>query len=458
MAGEKKEKFTVENGVLVSSTARGRVVIPSGVTEIADGAFCENNYITSVDLGDVKTVGERAFYFCRKLETVVGKKVVSVGPECFRFCDVLRRIEFGAVEKVGDYAFFSCGDCVEIVGTENLTEIGESSFESTKITELEISPNAVKIGASAFRCCSKLARFTVPAGIKVIEPCVFAGCGLKSVELPEGLERMEYASFFDCDRLKYIEIPSTVTFIEHSAFERCMIADIYNKSSLDIRAGKSKPGQIATHAVHVYSTAEEATREIIDGYVFCADNDGIPYLTEYVGSDTELVLPRDFHGKAYKIYKYAFAESNMTRVEFGDGVTDIGNISFYKCKNLKELVFGNGVKNIDRLAFKHCVNVREVTLGENVEIIGVGAFLDTGLKHIVFGASVREIRRSAFDYCNSFKRVYYKGTPEEFDGINISGGQKSWLKSMASYYSESAPTDKAFKYWRYADGKISEWN
>ena len=112
---------------------------------------------------------------------------------------------------------------------------------------------------------------------------------------------------------------------------------------------------------------------------------------------------------------------------------------------------------IDRLAFKSCEGISHIELGSNVEIIGTGAFLGTSLEYIVMGSSVREIRRAVFDYCRPFHAVYYKGTPEEFDGIKITGGQSEFLKRRTRYYSEDKPTDTEFKYWHYVDGKIAEW-
>ncbi|MCH5154787.1 MAG: leucine-rich repeat domain-containing protein [Clostridiales bacterium] len=452
--------FIIDGGTLVEYRGKGGdIVIPSGVKKIGAEVFKENNDIISVDLNEVTEVDYRAFYFCRKLKTVIAKNVKSVGEDSFRFCE-MKSIVFGAIEHVGSHAFFGCMYLNEIIGTEHLTEIDEYAFGSVKMTEMTISPNAEKLGVCAFYCCTRLERFTVPSTIKSLSSCVFSGCeGLRSVVLPEGLERIENAAFFGCDRLRYIEIPSTVTFIHTQAFERCRIADICNKSCLEIKQGGGRPGSIGQFAVHVSSPrVGKPTREIIGDFVFCVDEmTDTPYLLEYLGRARELVLPRDFHGKKYKIYKQAFAEANITSLDIGDSVTDIENLAFYKCEHLSSVKFGEGLKVIDRLAFKCCQSLRHVELGCNVEIIGVGAFLGTGLEYIVMDRSVREIRRAVFDYCRPFHAIYYKGSPDELDKIKASGGQSEFFKRIARYYSEDKPTDKEFKYWHYVDGKITEW-
>ena len=250
----------------------GDIVIPSGVKKIGAEVFKQNNDIISVDLNEVTEVDYRAFFFCKNLKAVIAKNVKTVGDDSFRFCVHMKKITFGAIERVGSYAFFGCSYLKKIVGTKNLTDVGECAFGSTDITEIKISPNAERLGVSAFYC-SELTNFTVPSTIKSIESCVFSGFeNLRSVVLPEGLERIEYAAFFGCDRLRYIEIPSTVTFIHTHAFERCRVADICNKSCLEIKQGGGRPGSIGQFAVHVSSPrVGKPTREIIGDFVFCVD-------------------------------------------------------------------------------------------------------------------------------------------------------------------------------------------
>ena len=332
--------FIIDGETLVEYRGNGGdIVIPSGVKKIGAEVFKENKSITSVDLNEVTEVGYRAFYCCFNIKSVTAKNVKSVGEDSFRFCE-MKSIVFGAIEHVGSHAFFGCMYLNEIIGTEHLTEIDEYAFGSVKMTEITVSPNAERLGACAFYCCTRLERFTVPSTIKSIESCVFSGCEkLRSVVLPEGLERIEYAAFFGCDRLRYIEIPSTVTFIHTHAFERCRVADICNKSSLEIKQGGGRPGSVGQFAVHVSSPrVGKPTREIIGDFVFCVDETtDTPYLLEYLGREKNLVLPRDFHGKKYRIYNQAFAEADITSLDLGDGVTAIGNLAFFSCKKLVDV-------------------------------------------------------------------------------------------------------------------------
>ena len=452
------EVFKIEGDTLVKYTGDAEeVVIPSGIKKVGVEAFAQNKIVKKVDLNEVAELDYRAFYCCFNLESVIAASVVVVCEDAFRACHSLCTITFGKLERVGDRAFFGCMYLTEITGTQNLVDIGVEGFHGTKFTHIDISPDAVRIGGGAFSC-SDIISFTVPSGIKTLESCVFSGCEkLKRVTLPDGLERIENGAFFGCQMIKYIELPSALTHIGRDAFERCRIADICNNSDLEIKAGSGKHQNVALYAVHVYSPREgRPTREIIDDYVFCVDErNDTPYLLEYLGNEKDLILPKDFHGKSYRIFKFAFAESDITSVDFGSGVEAIENLAFYNCESLSSVKLG-GVKVIDRLAFKLCKSITSVDLND-IEIIGVGAFLGTGMKYVVVGKSVREIRRCAFDYCRDFSRIYYYGTPDELKNVKMSGGWGEFIIRITRYYSEKEPTDTEYGYWHYVDGKVTEW-
>ena len=105
-----------------------KVVIPSSVTigeitysvtGIAANAFCDNNKITTVTIGNnVKSIGSNAFRNCKKLKSIVlPASVQKVGKSTFRDCKSLNKITIKgtALKKVGKNAFKGVSKKVNVV-------------------------------------------------------------------------------------------------------------------------------------------------------------------------------------------------------------------------------------------------------------------------------------------------------------------------------------------------------
>ena len=60
------------------------------------------------------------------------------------------------ITKIHDRAFYGCINLTEIIGLENVTEIGICAFEICTSLEKIILPNCKKIGNAAFRYCTNL--------------------------------------------------------------------------------------------------------------------------------------------------------------------------------------------------------------------------------------------------------------------------------------------------------------
>ena len=133
----------------------------------------------------------------------------------------------------------------------------------------------------------------------------------------------------------------------------------------------------------------------------------------------------------------------LTDVNFGTGVKVIENNAFDSCFSLKEIAIPDGVevlqdRTFDRCsglqsvylpdslyfigndAFSLCESLREITIPEGVVYIGEYAFNGcSSLEQIALPATVGYIQEAAFRFCDSLTDVYYSGTQEARDLINI---------------------------------------
>ena len=86
------------------------------------------------------------------------------------------------------------------------------------------------------------------------------------------------------------------------------------------------------------------------------------------------------------------------------------------------------------------------------------------LKSIVIGSSVNKINGQEFQYSKSIENVYYYGTKENWDAINISSTSNDYfINATRYYYSETEPslneegTAYDDNYWHYVDGEVVVW-
>lgn len=106
-------------------------------------------------------------------------------------------------------------------------------------------------------------------------------------------------------------------------------------------------------------------------------------------------------GSVKEIYAEAFSYSkNLENVIMHNGITTIGEEAFYDCRNLKSVTIPKRVTTVEEDTFCGCMNLESVIIPRSVTTIKSFAFTTYGYR----------------DYT-----VYYEGTYDEWNAINIEG-------------------------------------
>ena len=121
-------------------------------------------------------------------------------------------------------------------------------------------------------------------------------------------------------------------------------------------------------------------------------------------------------------------QSALKKVEFGNGVTSIGNCAFRFCYALASVAIPDGVTSIGDYAFAGCGSLRGVDIPNSVTSIGSGAFSScNSLASVVIPDGVTSIGTSAFASSSSVANVVVPA------GVTSINNQFSGL-SCVSYY------------------------
>ena len=79
-----------------------------------------------------------------------------------------------------------------------------------------------------------------------------------------------------------------------------------------------------------------------------------------------------------------------------EGVTEIPEVTFGHCKNIKRVIFANTVIRIKEWAFSFCTNLVYIKLSINIEVIENAAFFNCDLSSVFLPPKCREIGKETF--------------------------------------------------------------
>ena len=285
------------------------------VTEIYGYAFCESP-ITDIKIGgNIRKIGDEAFYSCEKLSSVTWNHKCDVIPDfCFFGCLNLINFDFSGIEKIGKYAFEKSG-LQKVFLPENIKIIEKGTFrECSGLRSVTWNCTCDVIPNFCFAVCSNLTNFDF-SGIKKIGKYAFKESGLQEVWLSESIKNIEEGTFKECSGLRSVTWNCTCDVIPALCFAVCS-----NLTQFDL-SGIKKVGTSAF------------------------EKSGLTSVTLSKGT---IVCKKCFvHCKS------------LAKVEWLSARNIEGNI-FAGCKNIKEIYISDKVKNIEANAFVSSPNA-EIT-------------------------------------------------------------------------------------------------
>ena len=382
------------NGELVTE-----LVIPEGVTSIGSSAFYNSSSLTSVTIGDgVTSIGSSAFSGCINITTATMPAIaIDYIPQ-----DNLQTAIITGGDSIGDSAFRDCSSLTNIAIPDSVTSIGEYAFSGCNSLDRVYITDIAAWCTIDFYCSSW--SYSGSKYYETSNPLCYAhnlylnGELVTELAIPEGVTSISEGAFYNCSGLTSVTIPNSVTSIGGYAFEGC-------DNIIQIENGVSYADKWAIRCDDSATSVELRANTV--GIANSAFSD--------CSSLKSVTIPDGV--TSIGDYAFEFCRS-LTSITIPDSVTSIGRSAFYGCDNIIQIE--NGVSYVDKWAIDCDTSVISVEL--RTDTVGIGDYAlyrCSSLTSITIPDSVTSIGRSAFYLCRSLETVYYAGSEEDWQKIDI---------------------------------------
>ena len=250
----------------------------------------------------------------------------------------------------------------------------------------------------------------IGSGVTTIGDFAFGGCSiLTNATIGNSVTTIGVGAFDYCRSLECIIIPESVTTICAGAFvfEEDMkdfsLTHVYYTGSLanwcaiKFENKFSNPNRYADN-FYINGVPVEGALEIPDGITSIGD------FTFYGCSNiTSVSIP--YSVKSIGRYAFYLCES-ITDVTIPESVTKIGNYAFRDCRNLTNITIPESVTNLGGCAFYNCDKIESITIPGSIKTIASNTFSDCdNLINVTIQDGVTGIGSNAFAYCDSLKTL-----------------------------------------------------
>lgn len=408
-----------------------QIEIDQYVKTIEQSAF-HGADIASVDIGNARTIGDRAFYGCKRLTSVSFSDTSptdTIGIEAFYGSGINTKLKFPRhVSSIGYGAFAACLDLAEVqfFDTGDNCSLDDFAFYGdTRLTGVDFARTVItRIGKAAFAIPApsgdSMKKFQFPSeGLDTMDDYVLANRrALEEVYIENYTKKVPVHTFYNCFGLKKVEFSDKCG---SASFDKDLFKDVTtdgfcvygpelyaNSPALPrtstwdaIRTdGKGIPYVYVKDGKKHYEMALES-----DGtrYRYSASEDGTliscALITRNPGM-VDLVIPEMigdikvksigtgcFDDKDLRAVIRSITIKNNSVAEIGDGV-------FRDLKKLKKVRIGDSVTRIGANAFAGCSSLYDVYFttpagGHSALSIGTDAFVTTG-DHLTFHGDIVE--------------------------------------------------------------------
>ena len=455
---------STETELVIPDTIDGLAVTELGKTAFGglnDDGEPYSPYVTISLPSSINYISaDNPFLYCEKL------KEVKLADGCADYCvkdgvlysaDMVRLINY---PQAKDGTSFTIPEGVQEIGSSGIynTRLTELKFPSSlveilrggcayneKLTSVDLSGTAVTtLDTMAFASCSELSEVLLPDTLTMIGLGAFMYCtSLCDITLPDGLLTIRQSAFTETGLIE-ITVPASVETIEYCALGY----EIGDDGSETPKAGFVIIGEIGSAAQN-YSTGEADDTGNTNSFTFMTTEqnseqkeilalervksgdyeyavvNGSAVITQCTAVTATVTVPDSIDGYTVTmIYPTAFSTCMAEEIILPSTVTELREMSFYKCPNLKTIKLPDSLQKIGNNCFDSCTALESVDFGGAVEI-GQSVLAEcTAVKTITISGNCTLLNdgtdEPAFADCSSLESITVTKGDGEFvsqDGV-----------------------------------------
>lgn len=322
---------TIGEEAFANARALSKIQLPTSVKKIGSKSFIDCTKLTDCGLNKMKSleaIEYEAFENSGIKQIYIPNSVKSIGWGAFYGCKSAKKIYIGKkLSSTGSYAFAGSG-ITSVKIPSNIKTIEYGAFSNTNLTAIKIPDTVTTVESKAFAGCENLKTATLSKNITSISAGAFSGTGLQKINIGKKTKVIEDEAFARSIALKSIEIPDSVVDIQYGAFKDCTsLAKIKMPKSLERLGGKNFDN------TKWYKNQPKGM--VYAGKVFYTYKGKLP-------KNKSISIKPGTKG----IAGFAMTDSSVKSVSIPQGVTNIGEVAFFNCKNLKSIYIPKSVKEI----------------------------------------------------------------------------------------------------------------